>query len=544
MGAGARRDPGSRPSAWAPLRHRTYAILWAAQLGSNIGSWMQTVGGQWYLVENNGTPLMVSLMQTANLAPALLLALVAGALADSWDRRRLLIATNSLAAAASVLLTVVAFTGALTPTMLLSLALLIGTGVALSGPAWQSIQPDLVPRQEIPAASALGGMSVNLARAVGPALAGAMLSLWGPGVVFAVNAASFVATALVLWRWETAPVRPERPERFLSAVRTGVRFVRSAPMVRRLLLRGFLFLWPGSALWALLPVAAAERLGLDSGGYGLLLGTLGVGALVGVATLPRLRRLGTNGLLCWSALLFAAGTLGAALLPVWALLPLLLLAGTAWIMSLSTINGALQLTLPNWVRARGLAVYLMVLSGAQALGAASWGGLGNLAGAETALLVAAGVLVLTAVSLRFWPVLPRTGEIDSTPVRHTVQMPAVRQNADMTGPVWVDVEYDFGDRQREGIAALKAVGRLRRRTGAVAWELLVPLGSDLVVERSLYTGWEEYVRHSEERLTAEDEHRLDAAAELARSEPVVRYAVHVLDDEAAARRSVPPPDAL
>src|ERR1700712_2711017 len=326
-------------STWAPLRSPVYRALWIAQLVSNLGTWMQTVGAQWMLVGDPGAAVLVPLVQTATTLPVVLLALPSGVLADLVDRRRLLIATQGAMAAGVGLLATLTGFGLTTPAVLLTLLFVVGCGQALVSPAWQAIQPDLVPARQIPAAAALGSMSMNLARAIGPAVAGALVSLSGPTLVFALNAVSFVGIVIVLVWWRREPVAHDYPpERALAALSAGGRFIRSSPIVRRILLRAALFIGPASALWGLLPVIASDQLGLSASGYGFLLGSLGVGAVLGAFLLSRLRsRFGQNTLLTVGAAGFAFTTVVLALVPNFAAVLLALLVGGAcWLLSLST----------------------------------------------------------------------------------------------------------------------------------------------------------------------------------------------------------------
>ncbi|MET0862912.1 MAG: MFS transporter [Nakamurella sp.] len=326
-----------------------FRVLWFAQLGSNIGTWMQTVGAQWYLVDAAASATIIALVQTASLAPAMLFSLPAGVLADALDRRKLLIWGSVASAAIAAALTVVAAANELTPIVLLGFTFLLGITSTLTSPAWQAIQPELVPREQIGASSALGGVTVNGARAVGPALAGVMLSAFGAPVVFGINTLSFVAAVVALLWWKR-PAQPGLDDRepFGPALLAGVRYIAAAHLVRRILLRSALFACPASALWALLPVTAT-RLGLDSSGYGLLLGAVGVGAVAGVFVLPLARQhFSDNQVIAASAVLFAVGTFAAAVLPFGPILVLLVLAGLAWIGTLTVLNTALQLTLPQW----------------------------------------------------------------------------------------------------------------------------------------------------------------------------------------------------
>ncbi|HSK95935.1 MAG TPA: MFS transporter, partial [Euzebyales bacterium] len=345
------------PSTWSPLTLGVFRALWLATLVSNIGTWMQTVGAQWLLVEQSNAATLVALVQTANSLPVLLLALPAGVLADFFDRRRLLLAVQLFLMSVGGLLTVLTVGGQIPPALLLAFTFALGAGTAMQAPVYQALVPDIVPREQLPSASALSSISVNLARAVGPALAGVVISAAGVGVVFALNAATYALYVGVLLAWRSPMSATQEPaERFVPALRAGARYVRHAPVVRRMMLRLALFVFPANALWSLLPVIASERLDLGSSGYGLLLAALGGGAVAGAFALPRLRaRLTPTRMLLVASLVFAAalvvvGTTVDAIVAVVALVP----AGAAWIAVLSNLNAALQVFLPGWVRARAL----------------------------------------------------------------------------------------------------------------------------------------------------------------------------------------------
>ena len=293
---------------WQPLRNPVFRALWIAVLFSNIGNWMETVGAQWLLVSQPNNSILVALVQTADTLPVVLLALPAGVLADVFDRRLLLIATQLFMAVVSVTLAALAAIGQLTPGVLLLLTFLGGAGSGVTAPAWQAMIPDLVPRTQIRAASVLGSVSVNVGRVVGPALAGLLIAGIGVAPVFALNAASFVFFAgVLLWAHVSRQDAPSRRERFLPALRAGGGYVRWSPFVRRVLIRAALFLLPATAIWALLPLVATEALHLDAAGYGVLLAALGLGAIGGVLVLGRLHaRFSEDGLLALASLAYAA----------------------------------------------------------------------------------------------------------------------------------------------------------------------------------------------------------------------------------------------
>ncbi|GAA4588517.1 MFS family permease [Actinoplanes octamycinicus] len=519
--------PAAPPSAWAPLRIAAFRALWLALLASNIGTWMQTVGAQWLLVEQSGTDTLVAVVQTASTLPIVLLALPSGALADIFDRRRLLIAVQIFLAGVGALLTGLTVAGHMPPSLLLTLTFGLGAGQALTAPAWQALIPELVPRAQLASASALGAISMNLARAVGPAVAGVLIAQTGTGVVFGLNTLSFLAFALVLWRWRPAAGGSAGlPEPFAAAMRAGSRYVRHSPVVRRILLRAGLFLVPGSALWALLPLVASRRLGLGSGGYGVLLGAVGAGAVAGALLLPRIRaRWSLNRLLVVASTGFAAVLAALALVrSEVAVVITLLPAGIAWVMVLSSVNAAMQLFLPGWVRARGLAVYQMVFAGAQAAGALAWGALSDLAGLPAALLAAAALMLAGAVTVRWWALRDTSG-LNREPAVYWPEPHLEIDPGDHDGPVLVLARYPVSPaREAAFVEAMADVRRSRLRTGAARWGLFRD-GEDAgrFVEVYLVPSWDEHLRQHTGRLTGTDQVIEERARALADGPPEVSH---------------------
>ncbi|MCU7730957.1 MFS transporter [Actinoplanes sp. KI2] len=496
------------PSAWAPLRIAAYRSLWLALLVANIGTWMQTVGAQWLLVAQSGSDTLVALVQTASTLPIVLFALPSGALADTLDRRQMLIAVQCFLAGVGAVLTVLTLAGRMPAALLLTLTFVLGAGQALTTPAWQALIPDLVPRSQLANSSALGAVGLNLARAVGPAVAGVLIAQSGVGVVFGLNTLAFVLFAVVLWRWRPpAADYADAPERFAAAVRAGERYVRHSPVVRRILLRAGLFLVPGSALWALLPLVAGHRLGLGPGGYGLLLAAVGVGAVAGALLLPRLRASwSVNRLLMIACVVFTLIFAVLALVrsevaAVVALVP----AGVAWILIFSNVNAALQLFLPYWVRARGLAIYQMVCAGAQAAGALAWGALSDAVGLEVTYLAAAVVMAAGVLTLRRWP-MPDTAGMNREPAVYWPEPHLLLVPSDDDGPILVTVSYHVATANEEAfVAAMEAVRLGRLETGAVRWGLFRD-GEEpsRFVEAYLVPRWEEHLRQHTGRLTGVD----------------------------------------
>lgn len=494
-------------STWAPLHITVFRWLWLASLVSNVGTWMQTVGAQWFLVHAAHAAILVSLVQTAETLPDVMFGIVGGVLADTLDRRRLLMAVQGSLVVATSALAALTIAGRMSPALLLLFTFVIGSGSVLTTPAYQSLVPELVPRDHLPAAAQLSSINVNIARAIGPAIAGILIEYIGVGAVFVLDAATFLVYGLAVALWRPPPaITPEIPERFVSALRAGGRYVRYSPVVRRILLRATLFLVPASALWALLPLIASRRLGLGSGGYGLLLAALGGGAIVGATILSNVRaRLSPNALIELVGAVFGTALLAVILVRSTAVVVIVLIpAGMAWVGMLATVNTLLQLFLPRWVRARGLSVYQMVLFGAQGLGAVVWGVVDDAFGLTLTFLVAAGLMFLGAASVRFWPFVDTSGMDRRTVVRPDPDV-MLETKVD-TGPVVVHTTYSIPtERETEFVQAMLRVRESRLRTGATQWGLFRN-GERFGVFEEIFVvaSWEEHLRQHRERMTATD----------------------------------------
>jgi MFS family permease len=522
--------PAVDSSAWAPLAQRAFRWLWLGMLISWIGTWMQTVGAQWLLVDAPNAAALVSLVQAVTTLPMMLLALPGGVLADSFDRRWLLITVQAYLFVAGILLAVLTAIGQMPPALLLAFTFALGAGGAVQLPAWQATMPEIVPRNQLRAATRLDLVSVNGARSLGPALAGLVIAyLGGVPVVFAIYAAcvAFFGVVLLFWRRPKAESENRR-ERFLPALRAGGRYVWHEPIVRRILLRTILVVAPAVALWALLPLIASERLGLGADGYGALFGALGLGAIVGAFALGQVRdRLSTNGLLTAAGVLYAAALAVIVLtFSVPAALATLVLAGVAWMAMTSTLAAELQLFLPVWVRARALAVFMLTFTGSMTVGALVWGLVAEAFGLQPAYLIAAIVLLAGVVAGVFLRV-PETGHLDRAPAIYWPEPRLAFDPEPDSGPVVVTVEYTVAP-QREA-AYLDAMDRLRqsrRRTGATRWELYRDGDRpDRFIEIFSVASWQEHLHQHEGRLTAADREVEEAA--LAFSDPPAR-AEHLL----------------
>jgi MFS family permease len=514
-------------SIWLPLRHRVFRALWLAVLGSQIGTWMQTVGAQWLLVDRPNAPTLVSLVQTAMMLPMLLLAVPAGVLADALDRRRMLIVVQWFQAATGAVLTVLTFAGQMTPALLLTLTFVLGCGGAMTIPTYQALIPDLVPRAQLTGASALGAISMNLARAVGPAVAGVLVARVGPAAVFAFNAATFVAFAIVLLLWRRQPTDDVgQPEPFVAALRAGGRFVRHSAAMRRFLLRVALFIVPGVALWALLPLVASQRLEMGPGGYGLLLAALGVGAVGGAVIMPRLQaRLSDNRLLVIASMVYAGGLVVVALVPSAIVVTLALIpAGMAWMAVLTNVNAIVQMFLPRWVRARGLGAYQVVFFGGQALGALAWGLVAERIGLVDTFLAAAVLTALCAATLARWPLI-ETRHLDREPAVFWPQPDLTVEPDPEAGPVVVTATYIVApENEPKFLDAMRSVRHTRMRTGAVQWGIFRHgEAQDRLVEVYVVPTWAEHLRQHGGRLTGTDRDIELRARALAERPPEVAH---------------------
>jgi MFS family permease len=496
------------PSAWAPLRVRAFRLLWLTQLGSMIGTWMHNVAAQWLLVDEPGAETLVALVQTAAMLPVLVLAMPAGALADIVDRRRMLVGIQIFQVVVGAVLVALTLAGRLGPVTLLTITFLLGCGITVTIPGYQAMVQDLVPRDQLRSVAGLNGVAINLARAVGPPAAGVLVAYAGIVTVFALNVVSYVVLAAVLLGMRhTADPTHHLPERFGGALRAGARYVRHAPRVRRIVLRCLIFVVPGAALWALLPLVASRLLGLDASGYGLLLGALGAGAIAGAVLLPRLgAAFSPNRLVLIAGLVFAAATAVSVLVPLLPVVVAVLVpAGLAWLAVLATLNGTLQAFLPGWVRARGLSIYQMAFAGGQALASVGWGLVAQVYGLVATLLVAAVLLAAGAVSVLVLPL--RDTRLNRDPAVFWPQ-PHLEFDPELeAGPVVVTRRFTVpADRVGSFLSAWRDVRRSRLRTGATSCALYRD-GADpsRFVELSLYPTWAEHLRQHEGRLTGADQ---------------------------------------
>jgi len=461
-----------RSSAWSPLRLPAFRALWLATLASNIGTWMHDVGAGWLMTSLSPSPFMVALVQTATTLPIFLLALPAGALSDIVDRRRYLIVVQVWMAVVAALLAAVTFAGITTAWTLVVLTFAMGIGAAMMMPAWAAVTPELVPRAELQPAIALNSLGINIARAIGPALAGVVISAVGTGTVFLLNALSYLSVILVLLTWRRETSHSALPgERFLGALRSGIRFARHAPELQAAVLRGIAFFVFASANWALLPLVAKD---LENGGpqaFGILVASIGVGAVAGAFALPTVRdKLSRDVLVTAASLLYAAATAALAVFDTLAPLCLAMaVSGVAWISVLSSLQVAAQIALPDWVRSRGLAVFMAAFMGSMAAGSLLWGTVAGATTVSVALtLAAAGLVASVMLSQRLR--ISGFEQMDPSPSMHWPP-PIVHEGVHQDrGPVLVTIHYDVPEENTPVfLDAVRRLGTHRRRDGAFAW---------------------------------------------------------------------------
>jgi MFS family permease len=494
-------------SALAPLRRPGFRAAWAALAGSQLVIWMNTVGAVTVIASLSDSPTLIALVQTANSLPAVLLALLMGSMADIVDRRRFAIASQSWMLIAVATLAALTLTDVITAGLALALTFALGAGMATTFVIYQALTQDFVPRKELMSAVALNGVAINLARAIGPALAGLVIAALSAGALFAVEAALLVVIVGVV----ALRVRPPGPakasgERLAPAMRAGLRFVRFSPPVRTVLLRGAAFSISASALWALLPVAALGRLGLSDRSFGLLMACVGTGAILGATLLPRLRRrLAFDRMIALASLGLGAGLIALAYIP-WAELVAvtLLFTGACWLMVLSSLNTSAQRVAPGWVRARTLATFQLVMQGGLALGSLAWGLVTAAADVETALTIAAAGLVAGVALARRWP-LAASERSDLTPAGTWSDPNVGIEPQPEDGPVLITVEYEVDPADAERfVPAMDELGRIRRRDGAFRWNLYADLERPgIYLETFLVDSWSEHLRQHG-RLTVED----------------------------------------
>jgi MFS family permease len=494
---------------WRPLRTPLFRNLLIADVMSDIGTFMQSVGAAWMMVSLGAGPMFVALTQTASALPFFIFALPAGAIGDIVDRRKLILVTELWMVAIAIVLTVTTIAGVMSPLLLLGLTFALSAGDAVETPTWRAVLPEIIAKEDLAAGSALNGIEFNFARAVGPALAGVIITIAGVGAAFALNVVSFLGVIVLVWRWRRPVRRRTTPaETVAGATVAALRYVRFSPSLRGLMFRSGLTMFFASALIALMP-SLSRSVSDSPTAYGILLGCFGLGAVLGALLLQPARAR-------WSGEKVASG--GVAILGVMTavasllhalpgLAATMLVAGAAWIIFISLVSALMQTLAPDWVRARVLAVFMLVFQGGLAAGSALWGAVAARAGVQHALAWA-GLGIVATAALGLVAKLPNA-PTDVSPWNHW-RMPAIvpesRPQLD-EGPVLVTVEYRV-TRQRaaEFLEAIHEYGRIRRRDGAFRWGIYRDLEDPhRYVETFLINSWAEHLRQHERATVADQE---------------------------------------
>lgn len=518
-----------RPSLWSPLRSPTFRNLLIADVVSDMGTFMQSVGAAWLMVSLGGGPTFVALTQTASTLPFFLLALPAGAIGDIVDRRKLILYTEAWMVAVAVVLTITTFAGVMSPWLLLALTFALSAGDAIETPTWRAVLPELVSKADLSSASALNGIEFNFARAVGPALAGALIAAAGVGAAFAANVVSFIGVIVVVARWKRpAGIHHAPPETLGGATLAALRYVRYSPSLRPVMLRVGVTMSTASALLALLP-SVARGLSDSPTVYGVLLGCFGAGAIVGALMIrPACGRWSLESVVSASAIVLGAMIMAAGASHGRIVLGVvMLIAGSAWIVFISLVSALVQNLAPDWARARILAVFLLIFQGGMAIGSAFWGALAARVGID-AVFVIAGISTAATAALGFVARFPNV-PIDLSGWNHW-RMPVFRRDAAPLldeGPVLVTVEYLVPSQNAQAfLHAMEQYGRVRRRDGASRWGIFRDLErADVFLEIFEVTSWAEHLRQHD-RFTRADAALEEEIRHYAQNDPTIRHLIY------------------
>jgi MFS family permease len=521
--------PTASTSLWRPLRVTIFRNLLAANLISDVGAFMQNVGAAWLMVSLGAGPVYVALTQTAASLPYFLLALPAGSAGDIFDRRKLVLVTESWMMGVALLLAGLTIAGFMSPWLLLVLTFALSAGDAFETPTWRAILPELVSKGDLPAASALNGIEFNLARAVGPALAGVVIAVAGVAVAFVANFVSFFGVILVVARWKR-PIRKRTlpPETLTGATVAAIRYVRHSPTILTVVVRTGVVMFFSSALFALLPTIA-RSVNQTAIGYGILLGCFGAGAIGGALLMQSARaRWSTEAVVSTGVLVLGMVIVAiSGLHRLSTLAPVMFVGGGAWVTFISLISALVQNLAPDWVRARVLAIFVLVYQGSFALGSAVWGAVAQRAGLGVAV-VYVGIGTIGSLMFILYAKLPDS-TADLSPWNHW-RTPVVVEDAAadlQRGPVLVTVEYTvIPEREAEFVATINQYGRVRRRDGAYRWGLYRDTEvEDRFLEIFLVNSWAEHLRQHERQTQADRELEQRLFSNVV-SDPQVRHLIY------------------
>ncbi|WP_377291600.1 MFS transporter [Rhizobium sp. SG2393] len=492
-----------------PFRHATFRNIWVASIASNFGGLIQSVGAGWMMASISNSADMVALVQTSTTLPIMIFALAAGALADSFDRRRIMLSAQVFMLVVSTALAVAAWFNVLSPWLLLTFTFLIGCGTALNNPSWQASVGDMVPREDLAAAVTLNSMGFNITRSLGPAIGGAIVAAAGAAGAFAVNAVSYIAILAALLVWKRPKDDRTLPrESFARAIGAGIRYVGMSPNIGKVMLRGFAFGLSASAILALLPLVARDHVQGGPLTYGLLLGCFGAGAIAGAMTSSRLReKLSSE----WIVRLSFAGFFLAALVTALSTSAtitgaVLLIAGASWVWALSLFNTTVQLSTPRWVVGRALSIYQATTFGGMAAGSWLWGEIADAQDVSTSLIVAAFAMIAgAALGLRY--ALPEFKALNLDPLNQFAEPNLPLDLKSRSGPIVVMIDYEIAEQDiPDFLDAMTERRRIRIRDGAGQWALMRDLEKPLIWTETYHVPtWVEYVRHNMRRTKADAE---------------------------------------
>jgi len=481
----------------APLRHTTFRRIWLASLLSNLGLLIQAVGAAWAMTQMTSSADKVALVQTALMLPVMLISMPAGAIADMYDRRIVALVSLSIALAGATALTVLAWLALVTPETLLVFCFVVGSGMALFGPAWQSSVSEQVPAETLPSAVALNGISYNIARSFGPAIGGIVVAAAGAVAAFAANAVLYVPLLVVLFLWRRTNVPSRLPrERLNRAIVSGVRYIANSPSIKIVLVRTLVTGLIGGSLSALMPLVARDLLHGGAQTYGIMLGAFGMGAVIGALNIAEVRKRLSGEAAIRACALSMGGAIAAVALSHEPVLTAaaLVVAGAVWMLAVALFNIGVQLSAPRWVAGRSLAAFQASIAGGIAIGSWVWGRLTDAAGVETALLVSAA-LMLASPLLGRWLRMPRVGARNED--AEVLADPEVQLSLTArSGPLVVEIEYRVAqDNARAFHSVMQEVQLSRQRNGAYGWSIARDIADpELWTERYHCPTWLDYLR--------------------------------------------------
>lgn len=526
-----------RSSFLSPLKHPVYRSIWSASIASNLGGLIQGVGAAWMMASISQSENMVALVQASTTLPLMLFSLLSGAIADNYDRRRVMLTAQVFMFCVSVLLTLFAYFDLITPWLLLLFTFLLGSGVALNNPSWQASVGDMVPREDLAGAVSLNSVGFNITRSVGPAIGGMIVAVAGAAAAFAANALSYFTLIFALYRW-----KPELPKRTLPrealgrAIGAGLRYVAMSPNIGKVLFRGFVFGLTASAVLALLPVVARDLVGGGALTYGVMLGAFGAGAIAGALANSRLREALSSEDIVRCA--FAGFALSSAIIGISSYAVLtslaLLVAGACWVLALSLFNTVVQLSTPRWVVGRALSLYQTATFGGMAGGSWIWGLLAESHGLTNAFF-ASSLLMILGVAIGLWLPMPAFASLNLDPLNRFNEPPLKLDIRPRSGPIVVNIDYEIADEDLpEFLGLMVERRRIRIRDGARNWALMRDLENPDIWTETYHTPtWVEYVRHNQRRTKADAE-TTDQLLALHRGETAPR--VHRMIE----RQAIPP----